>query len=291
MAMSQDEVERFLGALGSFTRSTIASILKTPADPHSATTVVAACAWLSGMDPGTLTPPREHFIDALEALAASKHATAPHALKLIAEKAANARIRVEAVRRLGGASAKVEVRRFLHSLITGQSSPTVGFQGETINDDEFTRAAVQAIGEMAKPNAADTELVLDVLKADVESRSDSALFRTAAKSLCRLAKPRDLAYLVDAATSLRDSPMALDTLSICAKYSRRALLVHAEELSDALVRSLHRLPTRDGLQDRLCELARKTTCAQLLKGLSSRYSDAHCHTPIGAVGRPPLCRV
>jgi len=276
--MSRDEVQHFLTALGSFTRSDIASILKTRADPDSATTVVAACAWLSSMDPHTQMPPREHFLDALETLAASKHATAPHALKLIAAKAANARIRVEAVRRLGRASAKV-----LHSLITGQSSPTAGFQGERINDDEFKQAAIQAIGEMAKPNAADTELVLGILKADVESRSDSALFQTAAESLCRLAKPSNLEWLADAATSLRDSHMALSTLSICAKYSRRALLVHADKLSDALVRSLHHLPKSDELQDRLCDLARKTTCAQLLEKLSSRYWDAPPHSPVGAV--------
>ena len=263
-AMSRDEVEHFLTALGSFTRSGIASVFKTPAAPHSATTVVAACAWLSSMDPGTPTLPREHFIDALETLAASKHATAPHALKLIADKAANASIRVEAIRRRGRASAKVEVRKLRHSLSTGQSSPTAGFRGETINDDEFKRAAVQAIGEMAKPTVADTELVLGVLKADVESRSDSALFRTAAESLCRLAGPSNLECLVDAATSLTDSPMALDILSICAKYSRRALLVHGDKLSDALARSLHHLPKRDGLRDRLCDLARQATCARYL---------------------------
>lgn len=281
--MSQNDVEQFLRALRRFTPSDVALALKSPPKPDSPSTVAAICTWLSSMNQGLPAPPREYFLDPLEVLARSKHPSAPLALRLIAEKADNARIRLEAVRRLGRVPANADVRKLLHSLIRSQQQACPGFGGETISADEFKAAAIQALAEIARPAPRDAEVVLSILKEKVESQSDSALFTAAADALGSLARPSELDYLAEVSTKLTRSPMALHILGICAKYPRQSILRKSDVLADALARSLHHLPKQPQLCDRLCNLARKLTCPRLLESLSNEDPDTMAQPQISPV--------
>lgn len=285
--METADILGLLDQLGSFTPADLQRWLESSDVSGSGAIVVAACVFLSSIDPHGPRPPMQQICSALDKLAASKNQTGAIALKRIAETAKNSRMRIEAIRRLGRASDRIDVRTLLHAVLTEGLREYTNFQHDALTDRDAKAAAVEAIGGLARPLPADAELILSVLLPEAVTHSYSDVFALGVDALCRIAGPRHLGRLVEMAGQLAGTPFGLEVLSVCGKYGKKVLAPHAEQLSQALSQSLARPAENNGrlnvLSERLCNLAQTLSCKALIQGLSTMRPDEGYDTPLGKV--------
>ena len=257
-------------SLGACTPQQMEEILKVAESSEPETLIFAACMMICSLEQerplhkGVWQRP-------LDALASCGHPAAEAVLLHMVQHAQNARIQIEATRRLGKGISP-GTRTVLYGLAKEGSCRGRGFAQETLGPDHMRIAALEALGAVSKPTDADGTAVLDAIKSEVEQNKDSGVFRAGTVALSRLCKPHHLAEIVQLADVCRIPAMALRLLAACRSLSMSVLRKQQAILSTILCRSLGDLDEqRDGeLLNELCDLVPKITDS----GLIARLADA-----------------
>jgi len=187
-------------AFGNFTRDRIVGILKQSLRTKSPTGIAVAATLLSSLEPHGPNPGIHLVTIALDVLAQARVPVAREFLWQAAENAANARIRVEAIRRSGPFVGR-ERRAMLRDWATKGFSPNVCFQHDQVTVDCVKEAAITALGETRKPSREDIDTAITALTPPADQKQFSRkVFDAAAEAYWKIgdaASLPDLLSLID----------------------------------------------------------------------------------------------
>jgi len=279
--MKPSSMEQFISGLRSFTRSELVRAIQQWSDPNCPSLLVAVCACLCAMEPDSPRLSNDELGYVLDILTNHGHDSAAVALRSMAESAANGRVRVEAVRRLGRVSDKLDVRALLRKTIT-KASNQCGFRGDEVDADDFKQAAAEALGDLSEPCDEDVALLIGVMSSVAGPNNDTPLFRKAAESLRKIARVDDVGHIGELAKKLGATPVALDVLAAASKFAPAVLEAQSEILARSLTDCLRHASAREALGKHLETLARNLASACVKAGIAERGAEAGPH---GAVGR------
>jgi len=234
--------------------------------------VVAACMMICSLLQERPVQPTL-YEQPLDALCSCKSKFASEALLHIARRARNARIRVEAIRRLGAVGIKT-ARDLLYQLAKEGFGAAQGFANDVIQPDMVRVAAFEALAKSAEPKASDGKAILEAIAQDLSKSDDSGAFRVGAGALAHVARAIHLKDLVGMATGCRHPLMALRLLAACSNLDTKALACEKEAIAACLSKNMHDFREEGELLGNLCALARKITHKEfVLKVSDSHHGD------------------
>lgn len=262
----------FLQATGGCAPSQLLGLLKS--GKLSPDIVIAASlAMLSSRDPDGERPPDELLQVPLDAIVASGHPLAEQALRLVAEQARNSLVKLQAAKRLGRIATSRKSHECLRELIGEGTVAPRSYVSDSITADTMKEAALRSLGEVKKPTKADSDVILESILQEVDDGRDAAVFRAGTQALGRIVRASDLGRVLDLAEKCSQKAMALRVLCACRNLTRRTLLKQKARIAHLFVRSLDAYQAHTELHVPATELARRLSCAELVKGLSGAYSD------------------
>lgn len=264
--------ENLIQGMGACTTSELSNIMEAAQAIGDEHMLVAACMMICSLAQER-HPPAALYEQPLNALCSCKSKLASDALLHIAQHARNARIRVEAIRRLGGVGTKA-AREMLYQLAKEGFGAAQGFVNDVIQPDMVRLAAFEALAKSAEPKASDGKAILEAIGQDLSKGDDSGAFRAGAGALAHVARGIHLKDLVGMATECRHPLMALRLLAACSNLDTRALAGEKEAIAACLSKNMHDFREEGELLDKLCALARKITHKEfVLKVSDSHHGD------------------
>jgi len=267
---SDTGILHLINSLGACTPPDLLRLLESSETPPDIR-IACALAMLCSREPQGQIPAPDSWRIPLDAIAASTYPLAEAALRHVAGQARNSRIRLEAVRRLGRlANTKDSVELLRETAREGPVAPA-NFQSESVTPDAMREAALLAMGDLKRPVKTDCDAVLEVLVRETPA-GDTTVFRAGAQALSSVAKASDLGRILELGEKVQQSQMLLRLLCACSTFEKKSLLANKAQLSAMFIRALDRYEEQRDLHDRAIELARRMSCAELVKGLADRYS-------------------
>ena len=284
MSRKKDEAfAQFLKAMGSCLRGVAPGVLKAAADVGEDAFVAAASAFLCGFEPNQPGDPQV-IRACLDALAASRHPAAVAVLTHVAQSAVIGRIKVEAVRRLGGLGLGGDARGLLHAIAKEGFRPPHQFVNDAVSAEEFRVAAIEAIGKAAKPSTSDVETIRDILSAEVDGRQETRVFATAVEAVHAMGEAFPAKALMAIVGKCHVGLMRLRLLGACSGRTAAALRAHATDMASLLCEALAAFSDEQPLRDRLKALVVRVVGPELVTCLSERF----CNDSLGN-GRGAIC--
>jgi HEAT repeat protein len=275
----------FIKNLGTSTTSDLSKVLEAAQAISDEHMIVATCVMIASL--GLERPDPQRYERPLDALSSCKSAIGGDALVHIAQHAQNARIRVEAIRRLGGVGTK-PAKELLHQSAKDGFGPSQGFNGEVIQPEAVRRAAFQALGKLVEPGVSDGKRILESLARDLTKGDYSGVFRDGATALAHVVRPNLLKDIIGAATGCRHSLMALTLLAACSELDSKELGPEKEAISEVLTSSMNDFHADGDLLDKLCVLAQRITHKELVLKVSALYSGDNLDTGRGKIASAAL---
>lgn len=271
MPKRKDEAfSQFLKAMGSCLRGVAPGFLKAAADVSEDALVATASAFLCGFEPHQ--PGNPLVIRAcLDALAESRCAAAIAVLTHVAQNAAIGRIKVEAVRRLGGVYLTEDARGLLHTLAKDGFKPPHQLPNDAADPEEFRVAAVEVLGKAARPSKRDVQTVCDILVKEAEGRQQTRLFHAAVDAAHAMARAFPVVSLLEIARKCPVGLVCLRVLAATSSQSTSVLKKHAAVIAPLLSGALAEFVDEQPLRDRLTSLVKETVGPDLIRQISERF--------------------
>ena len=261
---------QFVKAMGPCLRGVAPGVLKAVADVSEDAFVAAASAFLCGFEPNQ--PSDLQVIGScLDALAASRHPAAVAVLTHVAQSAVIGRVKVEAVRRLGGLKLGADAGDLLRAIAKEGFRPSHQFVNDPVSAEEFRVAAIEAIGKAVKPSAGDVEVIRDILSAEVDGHHETRVFATAVEAVHALGKVFPAKTLMEIVAKCHVGLMRLRLLGACSGQPAVALRAHATDIASLLCEALAGLSEEQPLRDRLKALVDRVAGPELVTCLSAQY--------------------
>jgi len=258
-------------SLGSCVPSDLLKFLK-PGQVSPDLIIAVSLAMLSSKEPQAQRPPNEHIRIPLDAVASSSNPLAERTLYIVADRARNSRVKLEAVRRLGRVATGTKSRQFLRDVAREGTVAPMNYQNDSITPDMMKEAALFSLGEVQKAAKADVDAILEVLSQEADDVGDSAVFRAGTQALATTARAADLGHILDLAEKCPPSPMILRVLCACSSLTSRTLLREKARIVPLFIRALDRYQEGKELHEPAQRLARRLSCQDLVEGVLERYS-------------------
>ena len=259
----------FLGQLGSCTLQDVQKLLNAAQSAGDDQLFIAACVMICCL------PSERPFVAGLydspfQALCVCGNDAAGDALLHIAQRAQNARVRLEAIRRLGEIGTKA-ARQLLHALARDGFASAQGFGTESVSTESVREVTFQSIGKLDKPTADDAKAVMDAVSKDIARGEDSPAFKAGALALSHVIHASQLHDVVNAAATCHDPFMSLRLLAACASLDTGILSREPDLVANCLSQKLQGFREEGDLTERLSTLARKVVSKTLVQKCKDMY--------------------
>lgn len=270
---------------GDFTRQRIVTVLGKDSDHKSSTKAIMAASLLSSFDPRGPNPGLDVIVTAMDALAGAPKQLARGLLWQAAEHAANARLRVEALKRFGPFVQPDHVDAIRRWASEG-FAPTQSYQNDQVSNDCTKAAALMALGNLARPGRAEIDIVVGALsQPSGKDKFSRTVFDAAVEAYWKIGDRDSLSGLVAKMQQRWQPDLGMALVGLSAKFSKSELKPHAMSINEALRKYAHQWQEPRNVMSRLIEVTKKTATPESFRGWASSYGGDGLENGRGKITR------